>query len=166
MASPSLTQSQLKELLHYDPDTGIFTNLVTRNRGALIGNQAGYLAPKGYVIISIKRIKYQAHRLAWFYVYGVWPIKQLDHINRIKNDNCIFNLREATISQNHQNIQLQSNNTSGCKGVSWRKDINKWYVRIYLNREQITIGYFKFLSDAIAARKQAEEQLHTHRIVA
>ena len=166
MAPCSLAQSQLKELLHYDPDTGIFTNLVTRNRGALIGNQAGYLTPKGYVSISIKRIKYQAHRLAWFYVYGVWPIKHLDHINRIKNDNCIFNLREATISQNHQNIQLQSNNTSGYKGISWRNDIGKWCVRIYLKREQNTIGYFKSLDDAVAARKQAEEQLHSHRVVA
>ena len=166
MASCSLAQSQLKELLHYDPNTGIFTNLVRRNRQALIGYQAGHLTLEGYVSVSISRTKYQAHRLAWFYLHGVWPKNQLDHINRIKNDNRIINLREATASENHQNIGLQSNNTSGYKGISWRNDIGKWCVRIYLKREQNTIGYFKSLDDAVAARKQAEEQLHSHRVVA
>jgi hypothetical protein len=166
MAPCSLAQSQLKELLHYDPDTGVFTNLVRRNRQALIGCQAGYLTPAGYIIVSISRIKYQAHRLAWFYLHGIWPKNQLDHINRIKKDNRIINLREATVSENHQNIELQSNNTSGYKGISWRNDISKWEVRICLNRVQTTVGYFKFLPEAIVARKQAEEQLHSHRVVA
>ena len=121
MASPSLTQSQLKELLHYDPDTGIFTNLVTRNGRALIGDQAGYLRPTGYVIITLNYKRYRAHRLAWLYMYGVWPKDQLDHINRVSHDNRIANLREVSNSENQQNSGIQTNNTSGHKGVSWNK---------------------------------------------
>jgi len=166
MASPSLTQSQLKELLHYDPDTGIFTNKVTRNRGALIGDQAGANHSKGYRIIAINRKSYLVHRLAWLYTYGSWPKCQLDHINRIKNDNRISNLREVSDSQNHQNVGLQSNNISGFKGVCWHKRRCTWHVQIKLNNKHIFLGYFKSLDDAIAVRKQAEEQLHTHRSVA
>jgi hypothetical protein len=166
MASPSLTQSQLKELLHYDPDTGIFTNLVTRNGRALIGDQAGYLRPTGYVIITLNYKRYRAHRLAWLYMYGVWPKDQLDHINRVSHNNRIANLREVSNSENQQNSGIQTNNTSGHKGVSWIKGRRKWHAKIRLNNNFIHLGIFINLDDAVAARKQAEEQLHTHRSVA
>jgi hypothetical protein len=165
MASPSLTQSQLKELLHYDPDTGVFSHILSRH-GVTINAKAGCLHQKGYVRISVKCIKYEAHRLAWLYMYGVWPKDQIDHINQIKSDNRITNLRESNSSLNQQNTNLRADNTSGYKGVSWRKGINKWVVCIYLNNTKIHLGYFDNLDDAIAARKQAEEQLHTHRSVA
>jgi hypothetical protein len=161
-----LTQQLLKDLLHYDPDTGVFTNLVNRGKRALIGDQAGYLHPTGYVKIVINRKLYRAHRLAWLYMYGVWPKDQLDHINRIRDDNRINNLREASNSENLQNMSLTSRNTSGYKGVSWNKRECKWYARIYLNYKEIYLGYFTNLDDAVAARKQAEEQLHPYRRVA
>lgn len=166
MAPCSLTQSQLKELLHYDPDTGIFINKVTRNSGALIGDQAGTNHSQGYRMIVINRKSYLAHRLAWLYTYGSWPKYQLDHINQIKNDNRISNLREVNNSQNSQNTGLSPNNSSGHKGISWHKQSCKWHAYIMLNYKLIHLGFFINLDAAIAARKQAEEQLHSHRAVA
>jgi len=167
MATPSLTQSQLKELLHYDPDTGIFTNNVDRNYCALSGAQAGHLhIATGYVYICINKKDYLAHRLAWFYMFDVWPSGQLDHINRVRHDNQIANLREVTDSQNSQNTKIRVNNTSGVKGIYWDSSAEGWRAQITVNHITHSLGRFKNLNEAIIARKQAEEQLHTHRSVA
>jgi hypothetical protein len=166
MASPSLTQSQLKELLYYDPDTGLFINKISRGSRALAGAIAGDLNSIGYWRIAINCSRYSAHRLAWLYVYGSWPKDQIDHINRIRHDNRISNLREVTISQNLQNVGLRTDNTSGYKGVCWSNKHRKWQAQIKINNVYLCLGRFKSLDDAIAVRKQAEEQLHTHRSVA
>lgn len=166
MASPSLTQSQLKELLHYDPDTGIFTNKVFRGPKALKNAEVGCINSKGYLTLNIKLKNYKCHRLAWLYIYGVWPKDQIDHINQNKIDNRIANLREVTKSQNGQNTSLRADNTSGHKGVSWSKGHRKWQAQIKVNNVYLYLGYFDNLDGAVAARKQAEEQLHTHRSVA
>jgi len=167
MATPSLTQSQLKELLHYDPDTGIFTNKFSRSNKIKINTKADQIhSVSGYKRISINNVRYTSHRLAWLYMYGLWPKGKLDHINRIRDDNRINNLREVTNSQNCQNTSLRADNTSGHKGVSWSKGHRKWQAQIKVNNVYLYLGRFDILDDAIAARKQAEEQLHTHRSVA
>ena len=166
MAPCSLTQSQLKELLHYDPDTGIFTNLVYRGPNALKNDVVGSINNRGYLTLIIKGKNYKCHRLAWFYIHGVWPKDQIDHINQIKNDNRIINLREVSNSENQQNTSFRKNNFSGYKGICWHKASNKWLAKITLNKKIFHLGIFTSLNDAIAARKHAEEQLHTHRSVA
>ena len=165
MAPCSLAQSQLKELLHYDPDTGIFTHILPR-RGVSVGAEAGTIDVYGYRTIQVNKKKYRSHRLAWLYIYGVWPKDQIDHVNQIKIDNRVCNLREVTNSQNCQNVGLRITNTSGVKGVCWVNSRCKWQAQIKLNNKQNFLGHFKSLADAVAARKQAEEQLHSHRVVA
>ena len=107
-----LTQVELKELLHYAPDTGGF--LWRKGRSNVVaGTRAGTPDKDGYVIIRIDKRHYRAHRLAWFYVIGVWPRAIIDHINRNPFDNRFCNLREATHSQNQHNRSMQANNTTG-----------------------------------------------------
>lgn len=165
MTAPSLTQSELKEILNYDPDTGIFTRAKPMGRfnRYKIGSEI-WTHHEGYKRIFLFKRQYYAHQLAWLYIHGVWPSSEIDHINIVKHDNRIINLRLVTRSQNIQNIRLQSNNTSGFKGVSWWA--NRWWASIGLDNKRIHLGAFINLDDAIAARKQAEEQYHSHRVVA
>ena len=124
-----LLLAELKDYLHYYRRTGLFIRLKKSER-ARIGDVAGYLNEKGYVIIKVKGRLYRAHRLAWFYVYGVWPKGRLDHRDTIKHHNWIKNLREATNQQNLQNRGKNKNNTSGYKGVSWCKNIKQYVANI------------------------------------
>ena len=152
-----LTAEQLRSILHYDPATGIFTWKVGCSSRVKVGYIAGSLDGDGYLRIRLQSRKYQAHRLAWLYVYGVWPKDQLDHINRNRSDNRISNLREVSHKQNHQNRSKPSNNTSGHPGVSWDKRDSKWRAQITHNQKKIHLGSFTTLEEAIAARKAAEK---------
>ena len=122
-----ITQKELKELLHYDPGTGVFVwkNIITANQKKN-GDVAGGYDDKGYIKIRINYKHYLAHRLAWLYVYGEWPSKHLDHINRNPSDNRISNLREATHLENNKNASKRKDNTSGYKGVNWHARNKKW----------------------------------------
>lgn len=144
----------LYKILHYDPETGIFTWLVGR-KGHNVGNIAGTVIKNGYILIMIDGIKYYAHRLAWFYVTKKWPKDQIDHINTVRNDNRWFNLREANGSQNHGNMRLSKANTSGIKGVHWYKRKFKWHVQIMINGTKHHIGYFDNIEDAAKAYEEA-----------
>lgn len=106
---------------------------------------------------------YLAHRLAWFYVHGVWPSQQIDHINRCRTDNRLVNLREATSSENCQNRPLQRNSTSGHTGVTWNATLLKWHARISLGGKRRHIGWYHTKEEAIKARKAAEASLHPYR---
>lgn len=119
-----LTQEYLKEILEYNPETGIFTNKINRNSRARKGEDAGYLRKDGYLQVSINWNKFKLHRLAWFYVFGIWPKDQIDHINGIKKDNRISNLREANNAENSRNRGSSKNTSSKYKGVS--KSGNNW----------------------------------------
>ena len=104
-----------------------------------------------------------AHRLAWLYHYGQWPNGDLDHINEVKDDNRISNLREATRAQNMQNVRRHKHNTSGYKGVSWMPDRHKWRAYIFVNYKQQHIGLYNSPEEARDARRSAETRLHSHR---
>lgn len=137
-----LTLGRLKELLDYDPDTGIFTWKVWRGGSAVAGSVAGNIDSHGHRQIKIDQIRYMAHRLAWLYFYGQLPNEEIDHINTIKNDNRINNLRMATHSQNMMHRGKNNNNTSGYKGVFWLKCASKWMAIIRVNRKRIYLGLF------------------------
>lgn len=154
---PELTAEFLRSVLHYDQVSGIFTWKVRTSPRVKVGNLAGCPEGAGYLRIRLHNRSYQAHRLAWFYMYGSWPTDQIDHINRIRTDNRIANLREVTNKQNHQNRSKSSNNTSGHPGVSWHKRDYRWQARIKHNYKYIHLGLFENIEDAVAARKAAEK---------
>ena len=154
---PELSAEYLRSILHYDPDTGIFTWKVRTSSRAKAGDTTGCPDGHGYLLIRLQSRLHKAHRLAWFYVYGSWPNDQIDHINRNKTDNRIANLREVTNKQNQQNASKRSDNTSGHPGVSWYKRDSKWQARIKHNQKDTHLGYFENLEEAIAARKAAEK---------
>jgi hypothetical protein len=150
-----LTQAELKSKLHYNTETGIFTRFIKYKNQI---KKAGSKQTNGYIYISINKIDYLAHRLAWLYVYGEFPKNQIDHINRIRDDNKISNLRESTQSENLMNISISSHNTSGYKGVSFDKSKNKFMACIQINSRQIFIGRYKTAKEAsIAYSNYAKE---------
>lgn len=137
-----LTQTELKLHLHYNHETGIFTRLVSTAIRTKTGSVAGCKTKIGYLAIQINCKSYRSHRLAWLYVHGEFPINDIDHINGIKDDNRISNLRDATDSQNHFNVESNKNNKSGFKGVSFYKVTNKWVAQASLSGKKHNLGYF------------------------
>jgi len=134
----NLTAEKLKELLNYDPETGLFIRVVFICNRARKGDIAGSIDKRaGYRCIVINGKRYQAHRLAWLYVHGRWPESQLDHINRNAGDNRITNLREVSNQENHHNLKLHVRNTSGHSGVYWNKKNKKWVAYITVNYQTI-----------------------------
>lgn len=143
-ASSVLTVGILRQLLDYDPATGVFTWKVTRPR-ATAGSVAGSISEKGYRIIGLCGRLYKAHRLAWLYMRGEWPVDQIDHINGIKDDNRIANLRDVTNRVNAQNLKgPRSDNTSGFLGVRSQKTpkARKWTAKIVVDGRHVHLGYF------------------------
>lgn len=116
-----ITQQYLKEILHYNPDTGVFMWKEAK-RGRNKFKPAGTYDSNGYLIIKIDYKRYRAGRLAWIYMTGKEPVNLIDHINRNKADDRWVNLREATQNQNQQNKTIAKNNSSGYKGISIATD--------------------------------------------
>ena len=135
-----ITQSKLKEVLHYNKDTGIFT-WVKSGRGIPKSKQAGTTHPSGYIIIRINRKDYLAHRLTWLYINGEWPQNNIDHLNGIKDDNRIENLRNCTQLQNMQNLEIHR--SGKLVGASFFKHANRWASQIQIKGKRIHIGYYK-----------------------
>lgn len=154
-----LTLDRLKATFHYDPDSGKFTRLTSAG-GANAGDEPGYIHDHGYRIISIAGVKYRAHRLAWFYMTGMWPKEDVDHKNTVPDDNRWSNLREATDAQNLQNIGMPKHNTSGLKGASWREDKQKWRASICSRKKWRHLGYFDTKEEAHAAYCAAALELN------
>ena len=121
-----------------------------------IVDAAGAIDKKGYIVIMINGKNYFAHRLVFLYMEGYLPENDVDHINRIRNDNRWCNLREVSRSCNMKNINIRKDNASGITGVSWDKRRKKWIARIANNKKEIFIGYFENLSNAVKARFEAE----------
>jgi len=145
----------LKSLLSYEPDTGLI-RWIAKGKGRIKKKEAGTLLHSGYMGICIGTKRWQAHRIAWALYYGEWPKDQVDHINGVKTDNRICNLREATNSQNGKNLGLSKANTSGVKGVAYEKYTKRWKATIRVNGKSISIGRFDNIEDATIARQIAE----------
>jgi hypothetical protein len=155
-------EKRFRKLLTYEPETGLFFWKESPKGGICKGAPAGSITSQGYVIITIDRRGYRAHRLAWLFFYSVWPSNQIDHINRNRSDNRICNLQEATQKQNHENISLRKDNTSGYRGVHWDKTLKKWIAAIQNNRKNIKLGAFNDPQKAHEAYVKAASIYHTH----
>ena len=158
----ALTQKRLKELLSYDPENGRFTRLVLRGRPAAHERAAGYTASKGYQMIGVDGRRYMAHRLAWLYTTGEWPLNYIDHINGRKGDNRIANLREATNAENHQNVWAPrvDSLSSGLRGVCFYKRDQSWQAQIVVRGKQKYLGRYTTKEQAHQAYLAAKYELH------
>lgn len=155
-----VTRDELLDLVHYDSEAGTFTWKVRRCGTKGIGMPAGGHDSKGYSRIKINGKHYLSHRLAWLYVYGRWPDDMIDHINGVRDDNRIHNLREATNIENCRNQSRRRSNTSGIKGVSWDKSEGKWKAYCVMNGKFCNLGYYTRISDAEEAVKNFREKNH------
>lgn len=153
---PKLTQKRLKELLHYGPETGLFTWRMSRGRTARAGQIAGCINGNGYRTIMIDGKDYLASRLAWLYREGYFPEHQVDHENRIRPDDRWSNLRHVSRVCNARNCNLSKNNKSGINGVCWHKGTQKWVAYIAIPDKFLHLGTFTSKLDAARARWQAE----------
>lgn len=164
-----LTQQQLHALLHYDPDTGVFRWLGDRTNGrgqinAAAGSVAGSVNKKsGYRSIGIAGRLYKAHRLAWLYVTGVWPIDELDHRDTVRDNNAFENLREATRQLNNENNRLaRVGNPSGLLGAHYVGPgrPGPYRAKICCNGKRYFLGYFQTAEEAHAAYVAKKRELH------
>jgi hypothetical protein len=154
-----LTWERLHMLLNYDAETGVFTWKIKRKQ-VNPGDLAGCTKGKRYRHIQIDSRTYLAHRLAWFYIHGTWPIYQIDHINNDHFDNRITNLREASAAENTRNRPGRLNTLTGIKGVCFRPRLNKWEANIMCNGIAIYLGQFATAELAQQAYGSAAHELH------
>lgn len=144
---PLPTPTELRQLLRYDPETGLLYRV--DGREAL-----NYLMPNGYLTGTVLGRTVWAHRAAWAVHHGKWPKCQIDHINGVKTDNRLANLRDVTAAENKRNSPRYKNNPSGVTGVRWHEPRKEW--RVWLGKRQI--GAFADFDAAVAARKNAERE--------
>lgn len=162
IAVPALTPDRLREVLDYEPETGVFVwSQVAPNNRMPRGSTAGTIRKDGYRQIRVDGVAYPAIRLVWLYVHGVWPTVMIDHINGRHDDNRLVNLREATNSENQQNRrEPQSNNASGFLGVHRHKEGGRWCAEIIIKGRHHHLGAFDTAEDASAAYVAAKRELH------
>lgn len=163
IARNTLTQAELRSLFDYNPDTGAFKLLKSASRSDKIGKSVGAIDKKGYRNIRVFDKTYKAHRLAWFYMLGVWPACQIDHINGARDDNRWCNLREANQSENSQNQGgAKRTNKIGLMGVRFHTSTKKFEARITKDGLTHRLGHYPTPEQAHAAYIAAKKDLHTH----
>lgn len=155
-----LRHDRLLELVDYNPDTGIFTNKISRSNCSPAGKILGTVNNSGHFIMQIDGVLYLAHRLAWFYCFKEWPINILDHKDRDPSNNSLDNLRECTKVTNSFNSDKRITNTTGIKGAFFDKRRNKYYSQIVVNGKKTWLGYFNTVNEAGTAYLVAAKQLH------
>lgn len=165
MATAILSAARLREVIHYDPDTGVFTRKVRLAQRHHAGDRADTVITsekmRGYRRVSLFSQRYLAHRVAWLYVHGVWPEKHLDHINGDKGDNRIVNLREADDQLNIENIRVpKASNSCGFLGVVLHKQSGIWRARLQVNKVGIHIGMYATPEEAHEAYVIAKRKYH------
>lgn len=156
----TLSLEDLKRVLTYNPETGIFIWAERTGRRVKAGDLAGAKTAHGYIAIRVYRKNYLAHRLAYFYVNGKWPEQFIDHINGIRNDNRIENLRQATMLENNRNTKNRVTNTSGFKGVSFNRNTGRWVARLKIKNQRSLRGAYATAEEAGAAYKEFAKQAY------
>ena len=158
--SSTLTYEQVSELLSYDPLTGDLYWKVPCG-GRRMGVPAGSVDAYGYRAVAVLRTTYKSHRLAWLLSYGTWPEHELDHINGVRDDNRLANLRAATREVNAQNLHsARTDSQTGVLGVGWHAKAGKFRARIRANGKQVELGYFSDAETAHQAYVAAKRRLH------
>lgn len=143
--------TRLRQLVHYNPESGLFTWIAYSRPGVRVGDNCGRISRQGYHEIRLDYRLYRANRLAWLYMSGEWPTSDVDHINRDKADNRWCNLRIATRSQNSANVALSARrSTSGYLGVTFDKSREKWRAQIRLAGRKVNLGRY---NDPVEAAK-------------
>jgi hypothetical protein len=156
MSAP-LTQDRLRELLHYDPETGIWRNLITRSPRALAGSIAGYINIRGYRIIRAEGRLYRSARLAHLYMTGVWPPAEMDHKEGVRDDDRWSQLRPATRAQNTANPHPKQRPLP--KGVY--ANGNRFQAQIRINGSNPRrLGTYRTSEEAAAAYRGASIVVH------
>ena len=126
----------------------------------VVKDNRGYIR-FGLTIRGEKSRLYRAHRVIWLIIHGEWPI-EIDHINGVRDDNRMHNLRSVDHPENLKNMSMRSNNTSGVVGVHFSVRERKWQAYISVDKKRIEIGNFTSKSDAISARKASEVEHGFH----
>ncbi len=159
----TLSVERLKELFTYHPDGHLLRRVSIQGKrhpaGQIVRGTSG---KDGYRLLGIDRRMHMVHRCVWALVHGKWPNGEIDHINRIKDDNRIENLREATREENAQNGPMRRHNTSGYKGVWKMKAHDLWCAEIGFQGERIKLGYFRTPQEAALMYQEAAAFFHTH----
>lgn len=158
-ARPLVQHAELLALLRYEPTTGRFFRRTSGN-GQRAGDLAGSVNAHGYRHVMVLKRLYKEHRLAWFYVYGVWPTLDIDHINRDRSDNRICNLREATEAQNKYNSPAQRNNFTKIKGVYLKKSTGRYHAAIRVKGRLRHLGSFDTAEAAAAEYRRVAAPVH------
>jgi hypothetical protein len=171
---PRVTVERLREVLHYDPETGVFTWLprplgqfARLSQGKVWnvrfpGTQAGSPDKKGYIHIAIDKTLFKAHRLAFLYMTGEWPKHEVDHINQVKADNRWANLRDVPHQTNSQNARRArgSETATGLLGAYQEKDSGRFFASIGINGRARWLGYYSTAEAAHAAYVAAKREHH------
>jgi hypothetical protein len=153
--------SDMKQYLSYDENTGFFKWIKKSGPRSVIGGIAGTHTSGGYLSIYFKGVSYKAQRMAWAFIHGSCPTdKEIDHINTIRDDNRIANLRLCSRSQNMMNSNRYATNTSEVKGVSFCKEQQKWRAYITVNNRRYWIGRFETKELASKAVRNARRKIH------
>lgn len=172
------TPNQIRQLLHYEPDTGRFfwvergpewfthctpgheDRIRSAWNAAWSGKEAGLINGYGYRQINIQRRHIGGHRIAWCYVYGAWPNGQIDHINGVREDNRIANLRDVSHDANQRNMRLGRHNTSGVSGVHLCKITGRWRAEVRAFGTRHRLGRFPTLEGAQATVMEKRAELN------
>lgn len=149
---------ELHRAFTYDPSSGILRWKIKPRPNTDAGDEAGCLGGRGYRQVVLDGEKFLVHRVAWAMSHGSWPKDQIDHINMIRDDNRIANLREADSSENRLNSRAQRNNSHGSKGVAWDAQKQQWIARIMIRGKRIKLGRFLTREDAGSAYAMAAEK--------
>lgn len=170
-----LTQDRLRELFDFDAEAGVliwrvrpaeaFAKLSDANawNARFAGRVAGCINVQGYCTIKIDDKMRQAHRLIWIYINGSIPAGiQIDHVNGVRSDNRLANLRMVTNAENQRNRSMPRDNTSGVMGVDWKKRDRKWRAQIVVAGRNMHLGNFDTLEAAATARAKAERDYGYH----
>lgn len=161
MAKENLTAARLRELLHYDTDTGVFTWKVRAAPHRPAGSLAGSRHWEGYLRIKIEEREYLAHRLAFLYMKGAWPRNQVDHMDGNRANNRWSNLRDVTPTANMQNIRVARPHSSvGLLGVTRQK--GRFVARIRVGSDRKYLGGFDTAEEAHAAYVEAKRRFHPY----
>lgn len=151
---------EVRRALDYDPASGVFVWRIRPSQRTYVGDVAGRVGPAGYRFITYLRQSAAAHRLAWFYVHGHWPLGELDHINGNRDDNRISNLREVSRAENVRNRHAAPKTSkTGLLGV--RSRYGKYEARIVRDGKSRYLGMFDSAQEASAAYWRARQETQT-----